>query len=180
MSTGNTTVSTHTDWQQEIYTTLKQSLIEIIAYVPDAGHISTIKQADDDPNTIAVSCTTEEEGIAICSGAHLGGKRAALLMQSSGVGNCINMLSLVSMCRFPFLTLITMRGEWAEFNPWQTPMGSATEASLNLMGVHCFRVDQADDVIAQLNAATEMAFNGDQACALIIGQKLLGRKQWTK
>ena len=44
-------------------------------------------------------------------------------MQSSGVGNCVNMLSLAKNCRFPLVILVTMRGEWAEFNPWQVPMG---------------------------------------------------------
>jgi hypothetical protein len=72
--------------------------------------------------------TTEEEGIALAAGAWLGGQRAVLLMQSSGVGNCINMLSLPVNCRMPFLTLVTMRGEWGEFNPWQVPMGTATPA----------------------------------------------------
>ena len=152
----------------------------MIAYVPDAAHIVAIREANEDPDTIAVSCTTEEECIAICGGAHLGGKRAALLMQSSGVGNCINMLSLISMCRFPLLALVTMRGEWAEFNPWQSPMGLVTEQSLGLMGVQCFRAEQPDEVLTQLAAASASAFSGDQACALILGQRLIGRKTWVK
>ena len=77
--------------------------------------------------------TTEEEGIALAAGAWLGGQRSVLLMQSSGVGNCINMLSLSAICRFPLLMLVTMRGEWAEFNPWQVPMGRATQPALEAM-----------------------------------------------
>ena len=71
-----------------------------------------------------------------------------------------------------------MRGEWAELNPWQSPMGLVTEKSLRLMGVQCFRAEQADDVVTQLGAASDTAFNGNQACALILGQRLIGRKQW--
>lgn len=71
--------------------------------------------------------TTEEEGIGVVTGSWLGGQRAALLMQSSGVGNCVNMFSLLDSCRVPFLTLVTMRGEYAEFNPWQGPMGRRTQ-----------------------------------------------------
>jgi len=167
-------------WQQDIFSALKRSGVEIIAYVPDAAHTVAIREANDDPDTTAVSCTTEEEGVAICAGAHLGGKRAALLMQSSGVGNCINMLSLISMCRFPLLALVTMRGEWAEFNPWQSPMGLVTEQSLGLMGVQCFRAETPEDVLTQLAAASESAFSGDQACALILGQRLIGRKTWVE
>ena len=167
-------------WQQDIFSALKRSGVEIIAYVPDAAHAVAIDAANEDPETHAVCCTTEEEGIAICAGSHLGGKRAALLMQSSGVGNCINMLSLISMCRFPLLALVTMRGEWAEFNPWQSPMGLVTEQSLGLMGVQCFRAETSEAVLTQLAAASESAFSGDQACAVILGQRMIGRKTWAE
>ena len=89
-------------------------------------------QADEHMRDIVL--TTEEEGVALATGAWLGGERAVLLMQSSGVGNCINMFSLLQSCRIPFLTLVTMRGEYAEFNNWQCPMGEATPAALELMG----------------------------------------------
>ena len=59
-------------------------------------------------------------------GAWLGGERAALLMQSSGVGKCINAFSLLKNCRFPFLAVVGMRGEFGEGNPWHVPMGQAT------------------------------------------------------
>ena len=180
MTMPNKSPSADCGWQHQILSTLKRSGVEIIAYVPDAAHTVAIRGANEDPDTTAVSCTTEEEGIAICAGAHLGGKRAAMLMQSSGVGNCINMLSLISMCRFPLLVLVTMRGEWAEFNPWQSPMGQVTEQSLGLMGVQCFRAEQANEVLTQLEGASDSAFHGDQACALILGQRLIGRKTWVE
>src|SRR6202011_3355450 len=101
-------------------------------------------QAD---NTIAdVLLTTEEEGVGLVAGATLGGQRAALLMQSSGVGNCINMFSLAKNCGFPCLVLITMRGEFGEFNPWQVPMGSITEESLKLCGFLTYRIEQPEEV----------------------------------
>ena len=65
-------------------------------------------------------------GIGIATGCWLGGKRAMIAMQSSGVGNCINMLSVMHECRFPLLMIVTMRGEWGEFNPWQLAMGQGT------------------------------------------------------
>ena len=113
-------------WQSEVFAALKAARITQVGYVPDAGHAELIVAAHADPDMRAVVLTTEEEGIALAAGAWLGGQRAVMLMQSSGVGNCINMLSLPVNCRMPFLTLVTMRGEWAEFNPWQVPMGTAT------------------------------------------------------
>ena len=112
-------------WRDEVYDSLKAAGVEILAYVPDAGHSRAIQRAVDDPAMEAIVLTTEEEGVALAAGAWLGGKKAALLMQSSGVGNCINMLALMQTCRFPFLTLVTMRGEWEESIPgrsrWAMP-----------------------------------------------------------
>ena len=124
-------------WQDGVFAALKKSAIRQVGYVPDAGHARLIERAHADPDMTAVVLTTEEEGIALAAGAYLGGQRAVLLMQSSGVGNCINMLSLPLNCRMPFLTLVTMRGEWGEFNPWQVPMGAATRPVLSAAGRAC-------------------------------------------
>ena len=165
-------------WQDEVYDVLKESGVKHVAYIPDTGHSVAIARAVADPDMHAVVLTTEEEGIAYLAGAWLGGEPGALLMQSSGVGNCINMLSLQTCIRFPLLMVVTMRGEWAEFNQWQNPMGQATEAALRLMGVMTWRADEAKDVGPLLRGAATMAFNGDSACAVLLGQRLIGRKEW--
>ncbi|MEX2446133.1 MAG: thiamine pyrophosphate-binding protein [Dehalococcoidia bacterium] len=170
--------ATVADWQDQVFEVLAANDIRQVAYVPDAGHARLIARAHAEPSMQAVVLTTEEEGIALASGAWLGGQRAALLMQSSGVGNCVNMLSLIGNCRFPLLTLVTMRGEWAEFNPWQMPMGRATQAALELMGVTVFRVTETEDVAPTVQAAAEAAFTSDQAVAVLLSQRLLGRKLW--
>ncbi|MBM3585986.1 MAG: phosphonopyruvate decarboxylase, partial [Alphaproteobacteria bacterium] len=113
-------------WPRDVFAALKAADVRQVAYVPDAGHAALIRWAHADPAITATVLTTEEEGVALACGAWLGGQRAVLLMQSSGVGNCINTLGLVASCRFPFLAIVTMCGEWGEFNPWQVPMGQAT------------------------------------------------------
>lgn len=168
------------DWKSEIVTVLTEFDIKHVAYVPDAGHSTAIKHFESDKSIHSVVLTTEEEGIPYLAGASLGGERGVLLMQSSGVGNCINMLSLQNNARFPLLMLITMRGEWAEFNQWQNPMGQATEAALKLMGVLTWRADQPEQVEALVRGAATMAFEGDQACAVLLGQQLIGKKEWNK
>ena len=117
-------------------------------------------------------------GVAIAAGAWLGGQRSVLLMQSSGAGNCINMLSLPVQGRFPFLTLVTMRGEWAEFNPWQVPMGKATQAALEAIGLTVLRAETGEDLVETVAQAATMAFEADQQIAVLIGQRLLGKKKW--
>ena len=141
-----------TDWPDHLFDTLKRADIRQVGYVPDAGHARLIARCKADPDIRDVVLTTEEEGVALAAGAWLGGQRAALLMQSSGVGNCINMLSLMRTCRFPMLMLVTMRGEWEEFNPWQVPMGSIVEPVLKLCEAEVYRVEKPDEVEAPARA----------------------------
>ncbi|AOO81450.1 phosphonopyruvate decarboxylase [Bosea vaviloviae] len=166
------------DWPVALYETLKAAGISHISYVPDAGHATLIELFNADPEVVTNVLTTEEEGVAIAAGSWLGGKRSVLLMQSSGVGNCINMLSLPVQARFPFLTLVTMRGEWAEFNPWQVPMGQATQAALEAIGVTVLRAETGADLVETVAQAATMAFEADQQIAVLIGQRLLGKKKW--
>lgn len=172
--------ATDASWQDDVFRVLKDHQVKHVVYVPDAGHSVAIRMAVADNEIKSVVLTTEEEGIAYLAGAWLGGERGALLMQSSGVGNCINTLALQACARFPLLMVVTMRGDWAEFNAWQNPMGQATEASLKLMGVLTWRADRPDDVAPLLHGAATMAFNGDTACALLLGQRLIGEKKWVK
>ena len=168
------------DWRDQIFAALKAAEIRQVGYVPDAGHSRLIALVQADPDISAVSLTTEEEGIALAAGAWLGGQRCALLMQSSGVGNCINMLSLAKSCRFPLVLLVTMRGEWGEFNPWQVPMGTKTQAALELMDVLVYRVERAEEAGETVAAALDIAFNGSLATAVLLSQRLIGAKRWVK
>jgi sulfopyruvate decarboxylase alpha subunit len=147
-------------WPDAIYRQFQRVGIRQVGYVPDAGHSRLIELCVNDPDIHDVVLTTEEEGVGLVSGAALGGQRAALLMQSSGVGNCINMFSLLRNCGFPCLVLVTMRGEFAEFNPWQVPMGSITEASLKLCGFLTYRADAPDEVEDIVAGGADMAFSG--------------------
>ena len=167
-------------WQAQVYAALKAVNVTQLAYVPDAGHAQLIETAQADPEMRAVVLTTEEEGIALSAGAWLGGQRAALLMQSSGVGNCINMLSLPVNCRMPLLTLVTMRGEWAEFNPWQVPMGTATPSVLAAAGVHVRRADSPDEVAELVAASAALAFDSAVPVAVLFSQRLIGAKVFAK
>lgn len=167
-------------WPKALYALLKAQDIKQVALVPDAGHAPLIRLCEADRAITMVRLTTEEEGVALLGGAWLGGQRGVLLMQSSGVGNCINMLSLSSMCQFPLLMLITMRGDHGEFNAAQIPMGQATQTVLEAMGVIVKRADSADTVIDAVEGAMKLAFNGYRATAVLLGQQLLGAKDFRK
>ena len=163
-------------WPEEIYRVLRDFDVTQFAYVPDAGHKVLIDLSLADRAVHSIPLTTEEEGVGLLAGAHLGGGRGVLLMQSSGVGNCINFLSLAKGGQFPLLMLVSMRGDFGEGNPWQVPMGQAVEPVLGAMGVICVRADEAREVAATVRAAATMAFQSGQAVAVLLTQKLIGAK----
>lgn len=165
-------------WQDDLFDLLRRSNVTQFAYVPDAGHRILIDRSLADPGARSVALTTEEEGVALLAGADLGGARGVLLMQSSGAGNCVNMLSLIKAGRFPFLTLVSMRGDFGEGNPWQFPMGQAVQPVLEAMGVICLRVERPEEVVPTVSAALTMVFQSGHAVAVLLTQKLLGAKQF--
>jgi sulfopyruvate decarboxylase alpha subunit len=170
--------ATVTDWREQIHPLLRAANIRQVAYVPDAGHTVLIEACHADPSMRAIVLTNEAEGMGVLAGAWLGGEKGVMLMQSSGVGNCINALSLIQICRFPFLALITMRGEWGEFNSWQVPMGQGTEAALKGAGVIVQRCEHPDDVAPTVDAALALAFDSGVAVAVLLSQRLIGRKKF--
>ncbi len=165
-------------WQDQLYDLLRDSGVTIFSYVPDAGHKILIERSLADDKAFSVPLTTEQEGVALAAGAHLGGAKAVLLVQSSGVGNCINMLSLIRNGLFPFLTIVSMRGDFGEQNPWQVPMGQAVEATLSAMGIKCLRAETPDDVVPVATAALNMAFQSEMGVAMLLSQRLLGAKRF--
>ena len=167
-------------WSAQVFKTLKDSDIAQVSYVPDAGHADLISACLADNRLKTTRLTTEEEGIALALGAWLGGERSVLPMQSSGVGNCINMLSVIQETRSPLLILVTMRGEWGEFNPWQIPMGQGTAKALEDAGVIVYHVDEAGDLTETVYAASQIAFNAYRPAAVLIGQRVVGFKDWRK
>jgi sulfopyruvate decarboxylase alpha subunit len=168
------------DWPQGIYDVLMKAGVKQVAYVPDAGHSQLIKRFQATESVHSVSLTTEEEGIAMLAGAYLGGQHGVMLMQSSGVGNCVNMFGMVQECRFPLLMLVTMRGQWGEFNPWQVPKGQATQALLEDSGILCYPVDEPGRIVETVEAAAKLAFHSYRAVAVLIGQRVIGTKSFAK
>jgi len=166
----------YAEWSGVMFEMLRRAGIKLFAYVPDAGNLCLIDLADAHDDTRALLLTSEEEGVAICAGADLVGERAVLCMQSSGLGNCPNYLSLAKGARFPILMVITMRGDYGEQNPWQYPMGEAVDALLQTMGVLRFKVERRDELEPATAAAINASGSGAQSAAIVLGQKFLGSK----
>jgi sulfopyruvate decarboxylase alpha subunit len=165
-------------WPDQIHGELSAAKIRFVGYVPDAGHKRLIELCHADKAMRTVVLSTEEEGIGLAAGAWLGGERSVLLMQSSGVGNVINVLGMVKECRFPLVTLVTMRGEEGEFNPWQVPMGQAVRSTLEALGTVVQRPSSAEEIAPTVNAALRLAYNSYASVAVLIPQRIIGIKSF--
>lgn len=166
------------DWPKAIFDALTALDIRQVAWVPDAGHARLIELCRAEDSMRTVPLTTEEEGVALLAGAWLGGERGVLLMQSSGVGNCPNQLAFTRACSFPLLTLVTMRGEAAEKNPWQVPMGQACQPVMEAMGMAVLRIHEAAEAGATVTAAGQRAFGDDMQVGVLIAQDVIGAKSF--
>ena len=164
-------------WPAAIHGVFRQQGVRQVAYVPDAGHRRLIELCRADSDMRAIALASEQEGMGLLAGAWLGGERGALLMQSSGVGNCINTLaSITQACQFPLFMLVTMRGEWGEGNPWQIPMGRAVAPVLETLGIRVTAVTHSDDVEPTVAAMLAMSYTTSTASAVLLSQRLLGAK----
>ena len=163
-------------WSLDVFRAIKARNIQLVCTIPDGGLTNLLDLIEADRNIRLVTLSTEEEGIGIATGCWLGGGRAMIAMQSSGVGNCINALGLPLAYRAPCLMLVTMRGQWGEFNPWQVPMGQATRPALEAMGVRCFSVERPEEVGETFAAAADLAFNSRTSAAVLVSQRIVGAK----
>lgn len=173
-------MATKQEWPNRVHRVFGDMAIRRVSYVPDVGLTKLLRLCHADRKMKTVVLTTEEEGVAMAAGAWLAGERAALLMQSSGVGNCINMLALAQNYRFPLLMLVMMRGQWGEINPGQVPMGQGTARALESVGVVVQTVDDPGAVEENVRKGAEFAFNTNTATALLITQRVVGAKKWSK
>src|SRR5258706_4939022 len=166
------------DWPAEVHRELAAAGVTVVGSVPDAGHKRLIELCQADKKMRAVPLPTEEEGIGLAAGAWLGGEKSVLLMQSSGVGNIINVLGMVKVCRFPLVVIVTMRGEQGEFNPWQVPMGEGTARVLETMGTSVRQAGEAQTIAPHVKTALTRAYEACAAEAVLIAQRVIGIKSF--
>ena len=128
------------DSSEAIYNGLKDVGIDFIVSVPCVNLSKLLNMIDEDEDIIHIPVTREEEGIGICAGALLGGKKPAILMQNSGLGNSINALkSLMELYEFPLLMIMSHRGTDGETICGQVPMGESTPRILEAMDFRFFK-----------------------------------------
>lgn len=137
---------------EAVYKGMKRAGIDFVASVPCVNLQELLCLVDSDPEMLHVPVTREEEGVGVCAGAYLGGKRPALLMQNSGLGNSINALaSLNGLYSIPLLMIISHRGGKGEPIVGQVPMGRLTPKLLDAMEIPSFAptLAETEDTVAK-------------------------------
>ena len=165
------------NWAEIIVQALKNWNTSLIVYVPDISIHQVTSLIEVDPFFHLVSATREEEAIGIATGAYAVGRNAAVFMQSSGFGNCVNALASLSIpCRTPIPLFINLRGGVGEFNIAQVAMGRTTRPILDLLGLVHFTLEDEHKMDRLMDGALKLCHAGRQPVAICLTQLLHGGK----
>ena len=167
-----------TSWAKHVADVLRRNDLRMFATVPDYIVSHVLEHLWADPECRVVTVTREEEGVGLLSGAWLAGRRGALLMQNSGLGNCVNALgSLDVACQIPIVLVISHRGDLGEFNPAQVPMGQAAGPILDALGIRWIRPGSIAELEAQGDGLVKLAWTRALPVAILLPPELTGGKQ---
>jgi len=157
------------DSSQAIYQGIKKAGVDFIVSLPCVNLGKIIEMVDCDPDIVHIPVTREEEGFGICAGAYLGGKKTAILMQNSGLGNSVNVLaSLFKLYQIPIIMILSHRGTEGEFMSAQIPMGEATPGVLDALEIAYFLPETPEDACKVLSGAWLLSEMGGSPVAMLL------------
>ncbi|MDO8869178.1 MAG: sulfopyruvate decarboxylase subunit alpha [Methanobacteriaceae archaeon] len=146
------------DSTQAVYQALKEAGINFIVSIPCVNLSKLLEMVEFDSEITHVPVTREEEGFGIAAGAYMGGMKPAILMQNSGLGNSINVLtSLYKLYKIPILMVMSHRGTEGEFMSAQIPMGKATPRVLESLELPYFKPSAPEKALKDIKKAWEIA-----------------------
>ncbi len=170
-------VPTGLDWQQALATAFIEGDVSTAVYVPDSRLHGLLAQLDAEGVGLR-SLTREEECVAYAAGQRLAGKRPLVLFQSSGLGNCLNALATLAVpSRLGIPMVISMRGSLGEANPSQVPIGRATGAILDSVGIQSFTLRDAGDAAVLARGIQSLAFLARECAAILLAPELGGGRE---
>jgi len=162
---------------KKAWLSLRTNNICSISFIPDSVIERILRVAGKDPYFLFTTLAREEEGVGIITGEYLAGRYGVLMMQSAGLGNCVNALaSLAIPYQIPFLMLISQRGELGEFNACHVVLGKALRSILQALGIQHYTVNREDELETIVNGAIKTAYTCEQPVAVILSTALVGWK----
>lgn len=157
------------DSSEAIYNGLKDSGIDFIVSVPCVNLSKILDMLNEDEEITHIPVTREEEGIGICAGAYIGGKKPAILMQNSGLGNSINALkSLTQLYEFPLLMIMSHRGTEGENICGQVPMGESTPEILKAMNFEFFKPSTPENAYENIQTAWDLTEKNGRPVSILL------------
>lgn len=152
---------------------LKNAGIDFIATLPDEKMVELIRAVEKDRAVKHVPLCREEEGIGICAGAYLAGRKAAIIMQNAGFLNSCNALTTTSLqFQIPLLMLIYYAGDIGDRG--FTTLGSVTEPVLQAMGIRSYVLRHRDSIDETLSGAQILADDSKKPVAVLLTKAVLG------
>ena len=164
-------------WYNDAVDALADNGVEVVSYLPDSVVAPFVEALEADERFETVPVAREEEAVAVLSGAWLGGRRGALVCQTSGLANTFNALgSLSKPWGLPFLGIVSRRGDLGEHNLAQVPAGYGMPRILDEVGIRNGSLDENSDVERIVGMAAETAFATEEPYVLLAEATLTGGK----
>jgi sulfopyruvate decarboxylase alpha subunit len=168
-------------WYEIVRDTLKQQNVDLVTYVPDNVLSPLIELVHADPFFTAFAVAREEEALGINAGAWMGGRRAILLMQTSGFATLANALASLSVpFQIPSLMMVSERGTMGEFNIGQSMVARTMRPVLNALLIENHTLTRLDEVEFILERSITQAFATQAPCCFILSPLLTGGKVFAK
>ncbi len=154
---------------------LKKAGIDFVATLPDEKMLEVIRAVESDNELKHVPLCREEEGIGICAGAYLAGRKTAIVMQNAGFLNSCNALTTTSLqLQIPILMLIYYAGDIGDRG--FTTLGAVTEPVLQAMGIRSYILRKAEEIDEILRGAQILADDSKKPVAVLLTKSVLGVK----
>jgi sulfopyruvate decarboxylase alpha subunit len=159
-------------WQQHLAEALIEAGVEVATWVPDK-RLAPIAEHLAQRGIPLRTLTREEECFGYAAGYRAAGGTPLVMIQSSGLGNSLNAIgSLVLPYGLGFPVIVSMRGTLGERNPAQVPLGRATGAMLEALGVQTFALTSADGVPPIVKGAMGVADGARMLAPILLAAEL--------
>ena len=153
--------------RQRVVDSLVRNKIEFVTTVPCKQLAEVIELINSNDRFLHVPSNKEDEGMGLCAGAFMGGKRPCIIMQNTAIGVTINTLvTLIQYYNIPLPMLISYRGELGEKVACQTEMAVHTKALLALLSIPTYHFHKAEDV-AEFDQVLNHAFMAKKPVAIL-------------
>ena len=162
-------------WHRHIADALRRNGINMFGTVPDFIVSQVLEHLWADETCHVVTSSREEEALGMLSGAYLAGKRGALLMQNSGLGNCVNTIASLNIAaQIPVVMVISHRGDLGEYNAAQVPMGQAAERILETLDIRYVTPHTVEEFDSAADGLIKLAYTRSLPVAFLLPNDLTG------